>query len=90
MTLYVIRRAAWAVLLCLIVSLLTSWSSTPSRNQNTQRTCGTFDLQRSQQFSGPIFVQDAESVSRDRQLRRRGDPAMIDPRVKLRPEPALV
>jgi hypothetical protein len=58
------------------------------RNQNTQRTCGTFDLQRSQQFSGPIFVQDAEWVSRDRQLRRRGDPAMIDPRVKLRPEPA--
>jgi peptide/nickel transport system permease protein len=62
--LYVIRRAAWAVLLCLIVSLFTFvvFYVVP-RNQNTQRTRGTFDLQRAQQFSGPVFVQYAEWVS---------------------------
>jgi peptide/nickel transport system permease protein len=61
----VIKRAAWAVALCLIVSLFTFviFYVVP-RGQSTQRTRGTLqDVQRAQQFSGPVFEQYAQWVS---------------------------
>ena len=64
MLVYAIRRAAWAVMLCLIVSLFTFviFYVVP-RGQNTQRTRGTLDVARAQQFSGPVPVQYAKWVS---------------------------
>jgi ABC-type dipeptide/oligopeptide/nickel transport system permease component len=62
--LYAIRRAAWAVMLCLIVSLFTFMIFyVVPRGQNTQRTRGTLqDVTRTQQFSGPVPVQYAKWV----------------------------
>lgn len=52
---YALRRATWAVMLCLTLSLFTFviFYVVP-RGQNTQQTRGTLtDIQRAQQFSGP-------------------------------------
>ena len=62
---YALRRAAWAVLLCLILSLFTFliFYVVP-RGENTQRTRGRLaDIQRTQQFTGPVFVQYGQWVS---------------------------
>ncbi|HZO62294.1 MAG TPA: ABC transporter permease [Gaiellaceae bacterium] len=62
MAVYAARRAAWAVMLCLVVSLFTFviFYVVP-RGQSTQRTRGTLtDVQRAQQFSGPVAVQYAK------------------------------
>jgi peptide/nickel transport system permease protein len=62
---YALRRAAWAVMLCLILSLFTFviFYVVP-RGQDTQRTRGRLaDIQRTQQFSGPVFVQYGQWVS---------------------------
>jgi peptide/nickel transport system permease protein len=60
---FVVRRAAWAVLLCLIMSLITFliFYVVP-RRANTQNTRGRLDIVRTQQFSGPIFVQYGQWV----------------------------
>jgi ABC-type dipeptide/oligopeptide/nickel transport system permease component len=55
---FALRRAAWALLLCLILSLFTFviFYVVP-RGQQTQQTRGRLaDIQRTQQFSGPVFV----------------------------------
>src|SRR5262245_22025724 len=64
MLVFAIRRAAWAVMLCMIVSLFTFviFYVVP-RGQNTQRTRGTLDVTRTQQFTGPVPVQYAKWVS---------------------------
>jgi peptide/nickel transport system permease protein len=62
---FALRRAAWALLLCLILSLFTFviFYVVP-RGQQTQQTRGRLaDIQRTQQFSGPVFVQYARWVS---------------------------
>jgi peptide/nickel transport system permease protein len=62
---FALRRAAWALMLCLILSLFTFviFYVVP-RGQQTQRTRGRLaDIQRTQQFSGPVFVQYAQWVS---------------------------
>jgi peptide/nickel transport system permease protein len=62
---FALRRAAWALMLCLILSLFTFviFYVVP-RGQQTQRTRGRLaDIQRTQQFSGPVFVQYAKWVS---------------------------
>src|SRR4051794_9269112 len=58
MLLFVIKRAAWAVVLVLICSLFTFviFYVVP-RQGNTQRTRGRLDSNRTQQFSGPVFEQ---------------------------------
>lgn len=65
MLVYGLRRAAWALLLCLILSLFTFMVFyVVPRGQNTQRTRGRLaDIQRADQFSGPIFVQYARWVN---------------------------
>jgi peptide/nickel transport system permease protein len=62
---YALRRAAWAVMLCLILSLFTFMIFyVVPRGQDTQRTRGRLaDIQRTQQFSGPVFVQYGQWVS---------------------------
>jgi peptide/nickel transport system permease protein len=62
---FALRRAAWALLLCLILSLFTFviFYVVP-RGLQTQQTRGRLaDIQRTQQFSGPVFVQYARWVS---------------------------
>ena len=66
MFLYTIRRLGWAALLCLVLSLLTfvMFYVVP-REGRVQRLRGTFtDVQRAQQFSGPVVVQYGRWVSR--------------------------
>jgi peptide/nickel transport system permease protein len=55
---YTLSRLGWAVMLCLIISLFTFvlFYVVP-RQQQIQRQSGRFDLQRTQQFSGPVVVQ---------------------------------
>jgi peptide/nickel transport system permease protein len=62
---YVLRRAAWAVMLCLILSLFTfTIFYVVPRGQTTQQTRGRLaDIQRTQQFSGPVVVQYGQWVS---------------------------
>jgi peptide/nickel transport system permease protein len=62
---FALRRAAWALLLCLILSLFTFviFYVVP-RGLQTQQTRGRLaDIQRTQQFSGPVFVQYERWVS---------------------------
>ena len=62
---FTVRRFSWAVMLCLILSLLTFvlFYVVP-RQQRVQRLRGTFvDVQRAQQFSGPVVVQYGQWVS---------------------------
>ncbi len=63
MIVYVLRRASWAVMLCLVMSLITfvMFYVVP-RNSNTQRTRGRLDTTRTQQFSGPVLDQYAHWV----------------------------
>ena len=59
MAVYTAKRLGWAVLLCLTMSLLTFviFYVVP-RQQRIQRLQGRFvDVQRAQQFSGPVVVQ---------------------------------
>ncbi len=55
---YTFGRLGWAVTLCLIISLFTFvlFYVVP-REQQVQRLRGRFDVQRAQQFSGPVIVQ---------------------------------
>ena len=58
MLLFVIKRAAWAVVLVLICSLFTFviFYVVP-RQGNTQRTRGRLDSNRTREFSGPVLEQ---------------------------------
>jgi peptide/nickel transport system permease protein len=61
---YTLRRAGWAAVLCLILSLLTFvlFYVVP-RQHRIQRLRGTFvDVQRAQQFKGPVVVQYGQWV----------------------------
>jgi peptide/nickel transport system permease protein len=61
---YTVRRLGWTVLLCLVLSLITFviFYVVPRQGQ-VQRLRGTFtDVQRAQQFSGPVVVQYAHWV----------------------------
>ena len=61
---YTLGRLGWAVTLCLIISLFTFvlFYVVP-REQQVQRLQGRFDVQRAQQFSGPVIVQYGRWVS---------------------------
>jgi peptide/nickel transport system permease protein len=62
---FVVRRLGWAVMLCLVLSLVTfTIFYVVPRQQRIQRLQGTFvDVQRAQQFSGPVVVQYGRWVS---------------------------
>jgi peptide/nickel transport system permease protein len=55
---FALRRLGWAVMLCLIISLFAFvlFYVVP-REARVQRLQGRFDVQRSEQFSGPVVVQ---------------------------------
>lgn len=62
---FTVRRLGWAVMLCLLLSLITFviFYVVP-RQQRIQQLRGTFvDVQRAQQFSGPVVVQYGRWVS---------------------------
>jgi peptide/nickel transport system permease protein len=60
---YTVRRFGWTVMLCLLLSLITFviFYVVP-RETRVQQLRGRFDVQRAQQFSGPVVVQYAQWV----------------------------
>jgi peptide/nickel transport system permease protein len=61
---YTARRFGWALMLCLVLSLITfTIFYVVPRQHRVQRLRGTFvDVQRAQQFKGPVVVQYAHWV----------------------------